>query len=103
MNLSMRDWIWVMGIVAGIATTYGMMSSRVSALESKIKDLDMLRIDSRLSVIEIQVIEINEKLEQLRWIENNYKIKCINISSEHFGFAINTKEDLDRIRKQNIL
>ena len=47
--------------------------------------------------------EINEKLEQLRWIENNYKIKCINSSSEHFGFAINTKEDLDRIRKQNIL
>ena len=38
MNLSMRDWIWVMGIVAGIATTYGMMSSRVTALESKIKD-----------------------------------------------------------------
>ena len=53
MNLSMRDWIWIMGIVAGIATTYGMMSSRVSALESKIKDIDMLRIYARLSVIEI--------------------------------------------------
>ena len=65
MNLSMRDWIWIMGIVAGIATTYGMMSSRVTALESKIKDLDMLRIDSRLSVIEVQVIEINEKLDKL--------------------------------------
>ena len=65
MSLSMRDWIWIMGIVAGIATTYGMMSSRVSALESKIKDIDMLRIDARLSVIEIQVIEINEKLDKL--------------------------------------
>ena len=65
MNLSMRDWIWIMGIVASIATTYGMMSSRVSALESKIKDIDMLRIDARLSVIEIQVIEINEKLDKL--------------------------------------
>ena len=65
MNLSMRDWIWIMGIVAGIATTYGMMSSRVSALESKIKDIDMLRIDARLSDIEIQVIEINEKLDKL--------------------------------------
>ena len=65
MNLSMRDWIWIMGIVAGIFTTYGMMSSRVSALESKIKDIDMLRIDARLSVIEIQVIEINEKLDKL--------------------------------------
>ena len=65
MNLSVRDWIWIMGIVAGIATTYGMMSSRVSALESKIKVIDMLRIDARLSVIEIQVIEINEKLDKL--------------------------------------
>ena len=65
MNMSMRDWIWIMCIVAGIATTYGMMSSRVSALESKIKDIDMLRIDARLSVIEIQVIEINEKLDKL--------------------------------------
>ena len=65
MNLSMRDWIWIMGIVAGIATTYGMMSSRVTALESNIKDLDMLRIDSRLSVIEIQLIEKNEKLDKL--------------------------------------
>ena len=65
MNLSVRDWIWIMGIVAGIATTYGMMSSRVTALESKIKDIDMLRIDARLSVIEIQVIEINEKLDKL--------------------------------------
>jgi|TARA_Y100001937_G_scaffold109064_1_gene153346 hypothetical protein len=65
MNLSLRDWIWIMGIVAGIFTTYGMMSSRVTALESKIKDLDMLRIDARLSVIEIQVKEINQKLDKL--------------------------------------
>ncbi len=65
MNLSVRDWIWIMSIVAGIATTYGMMSSRVTALESKIKDLDMLRIDTRLSVIEVQLIEINEKLDKL--------------------------------------
>jgi hypothetical protein len=42
-----------------------MMSSRVTALESKIKDLDMLRIDARLSVIEIQVKEINQKLDKL--------------------------------------
>ena len=63
--LSIRDWIWVGCIVGGIAFTNGMMSSRVTALESNIKDLDMLRIDSRLSVIEVQVIEINEKLDKL--------------------------------------
>jgi|MGYP003662557030 hypothetical protein len=60
--LSMRDWIWVACIVGGIAFTNGMLSSRVTALESQIKDLDMLRIDARLAVIESQVIQINEKL-----------------------------------------
>ena len=60
--LTMRDWIWVACIVGGIAFTNGMLSSRVSALESNIKDLDMLRIDARLAVIESQVIQINEKL-----------------------------------------
>ena len=58
----MRDWIWVACIVGGIAFTNGMLSSRVTALESQIKDLDMLRIDARLAVIESQVIQINEKL-----------------------------------------
>ena len=54
-------------IIAGITViySYGMLVNRVIANESKIKDLDMLRIDSRLSVIEIQVIEINEKLDKL--------------------------------------
>ena len=65
MMLSTRDWIWVIVIAAGIASTYGMLANRVTAIESKIKDLDMLRIDSRLSVIEVQVIEINEKLDKL--------------------------------------
>ena len=63
--LSTRDWIWVIVIAVGIASTYGMLANRVTAIESKIKDLDMLRIDSRLSVIEVQVIEINEKLDKL--------------------------------------
>ena len=63
--LSTRDWIWVIVIAAGIASTYGMLANRVTALESKIKDLDMLRIDSRLSVIEIKIKEINEKLDKL--------------------------------------
>jgi len=63
--LSMRDWIWVACIVGGIAFTNGMLSSRVTALESQIKDIDMLRIDARLSVIEVQVKEINQKLDKI--------------------------------------
>ena len=60
--LSIRDWIWVACIVGGIAFTNGMLSSRVTALESNIKDLDLLRIDARLAVIEEQVKQINNKL-----------------------------------------
>ena len=60
--LSTRDWIWVIVIAAGIASTYGMLANRVTALESQIKDLDMLRIDARLAVIEEQVKQINKKL-----------------------------------------
>ena len=60
--LSVRDWIWVACIVAGIAFTNGMLSSRVSALESSIRDLDLLRIDARLAVIEEQLKQINTKL-----------------------------------------
>tara|TARA_R110000744_G_scaffold16846_1_gene46133 strand:+ start:483 stop:671 length:189 start_codon:yes stop_codon:yes gene_type:complete len=60
--LSVRDWIWVACIIGGIAFTNGMLSSRVTALESNIKDLDLLRIDARLAVIEEQVKQINTKL-----------------------------------------
>ena len=61
--LTMRDWIWVACIVGGIAFTNGMLSSRVLALESNIKDFDMLRIDARLAVIEEQLKQINKKLD----------------------------------------
>ena len=63
--LSMRDWIWVACIIGGIAFTNGMLSSRVTAVESQIKDLDMLRIDARLSVIEEQLKQLNEKVDTL--------------------------------------
>ena len=54
----------------GIATvtviySYGMLVTRVNANESKIKDLDMLRIDERLSVIEANVVSIDDKIDQL--------------------------------------
>jgi hypothetical protein len=63
--LSMRDWIWVACIIGGIAFTNGMLSSRVTALESKIQDLNMLRLDARLSVIEDQLKRLNGKVDTL--------------------------------------
>lgn len=40
-------------------------------------------------------LEIDERLEQLRWIENNYKIKVAETSFE--AIAIDTPEDLKKI------
>ena len=45
--------------------SYGMLVTRVVANENKIKDLDMLRIDARLSVIEANVVSIDDKIDQL--------------------------------------
>jgi len=61
----MRDWIWVACIIGGIAFTNGMLSSRVTALESQIQDLNMLRLDARLSVIEDQLKRLNGKVDTL--------------------------------------
>jgi len=63
MNLSMKDWIWIAGIIAALGMSYGMMSSRVTALETGIKDLELLRLDARLSVIEHELKEINKKVD----------------------------------------
>jgi|TARA_R110002124_G_scaffold61150_1_gene167440 hypothetical protein len=49
--------------------SYGMLVTRVAANESKIKDLDMLRIDARLSVIEAGVVLINKKMDDLVYID----------------------------------
>jgi len=54
----------------GIATvtviySYGMLVTRVMANENKIKDLYMLRIKARLSVIETNVNSIDDKIDQL--------------------------------------
>ena len=45
-------------------------------------------------------MEKNEKLEQLRWLENNYKIKCVTTKKNYL--SINTKEDLN-IYKDNFI
>jgi hypothetical protein len=53
-------------IIAGVTViySYGMLVNKVIANENKIKDLDMLRIDARLSVIEANVVAINDKIDE---------------------------------------
>ena len=55
-----------------------------------------------LAVLSPTRLEKIESLEQLRVIENGYKIKVIEtarISSELSGFSVDTPEDLDRINE----
>ena len=46
-------------------------------------------------------LEIAESLEQLRWIENGYKIKVEITGHDYLG--IDTPEDLDKIRKMGLI
>lgn len=61
---------------------------------------DILKAISKLKVSEL---EKAESLEQLRWIENGYRIKTVETDSEE-GMCIDTPEDLERARihMQNI-
>ena len=46
-------------------------------------------------------LEKAEKLEQLRWLENKYHIKCIVTPKKYF--SINTKQDLNNYKENYIL
>ena len=41
-------------------------------------------------------LEISEKLEQLRWLQNGFEIYCKEVASDSFG--IDTQEDLDKAK-----
>lgn len=59
--------------------------------------------DTLLSITKLSpsVLEIAESLEQLRWIENGYKIK-VEIT-EYNSLGIDTPEDLDKIKKMGLI
>lgn len=42
--------------------------------------------------------ELRENLEQVRWLDNAYKIKCV--VTEHETLSVDTPEDLERIQQQ---
>ena len=68
--MSIRDTVWIVGIILALGVTWGMTSQRVSAME---KDVDRMeqaiqlftKIESRIAVIEAEVKNINKKLDRL--------------------------------------
>ena len=68
--MSLRDTIWIVGIILALGVTWGLTSQRVSAME---KDMDRMeqaiqlftKIESRIAVIEAEVKNINKKLDRL--------------------------------------
>ena len=68
--MSIRDTVWIVGIILALGVTWGRTSQRVSAME---KDMDRMeqaiqlftKIESRIAVIEAEVKNINKKLDRL--------------------------------------
>ena len=68
--MSIRDTVWIVGIILALGVTWGMTSQRISAME---KDVDRLeealilftKMESRIAVIETEVKNINKKLDRL--------------------------------------
>ena len=69
--MSMKDIIWVAGILVLLGTTWGMTSQRINAME---KDMDRLenaiilftKMESRIAVIETEVKNINKILDDMK-------------------------------------
>ena len=68
--MSLKDTVWIVGIILALGVTWGMTSQRINAME---KDMDRMeqaiqlftKIESRIAVIEAEVKNINKKLDRL--------------------------------------
>ena len=71
MTFTIKDSIWIIGIFVALGVTWGMTSQRVTAME---KDMDRMeeaiitfkQMETRLAVIEVEVKNINKKLDGAR-------------------------------------
>ena len=71
MNFTVKDSIWLVGIVAAMFIAWGVMGQRVVALEKNVDKLEQAiitfaKMEVRLAVIETEVKNINLKLDEMR-------------------------------------
>lgn len=69
--MNFKDTLWFIGIVAALFTTWGMMSQRVTALETDVSQLEQAvqtftKMETRLAVIETEMKNMNSKLDEIR-------------------------------------
>ncbi|HBB93449.1 MAG: 3-deoxy-D-manno-octulosonate cytidylyltransferase [Bacteroidetes bacterium GWF2_49_14] len=55
---------------------------------------------TQICSLEPSALEISESLEQLRWLENGFKIRCIE--QEYQGFGVDTPADLEAYNRRDI-
>ena len=69
--MTIKEFIWIAGILIALGGTWGMTSQRINAME---KDIDRMetaiilftKMESRIAVIETEVKHINEKLDEMK-------------------------------------
>ena len=67
--MNIKDTVWLIGVIIALGATWGMTSQRVSALEKDMDRLEtslqlLIKIESRIAVIETEIKHINEKLDK---------------------------------------
>jgi len=69
--MTLKEFVWVAGVLIALGSTWGMTSQRINAME---KDVDRMetaiilftKMESRIAVIETEVKHINEKLDDMK-------------------------------------
>ena len=69
--MTMKEFVWVAGILIALGSTWGMTSQRINAMEQDIDRLEealilFTKMESRIAVIETEVKHINSKLDDMK-------------------------------------
>ena len=71
MTFTIKDSIWIVGVFLALGVTWGMTSQRVTAMEKDVERLEdalliFTKMETRLAIIEVEVKNINKKLDGIR-------------------------------------
>ena len=69
--MTMKEFVWIAGILIALGSTWGMTSQRINAMENDIDRLEealilFTKMESRIAVIETEVKHINIKLDDMK-------------------------------------